>query len=92
MQNLFQGGECAPGAIGAQSNNFKRLMEMMMVGNQNPERLLEMTQNGMSMEEQIMAREMVFQQMNNAWALEESKAMVEGRLGDPQFVQQKMAH
>lgn len=30
--------------------------------------------------------------MNNAWAMEESKAMVEGRLADPKFVQQKMAH
>lgn len=39
-----------------------------------------------------MAREMIFKQMNNAWAMEEGKAMAEGRLGDPQFVQKKMAH
>ena len=48
MQNLFQGGQCAPGVLNAQSNNFKRLMELMMMGNQNPEKLLEMSQNGLN--------------------------------------------
>jgi hypothetical protein len=51
-----------------------------------------MTQNGLNMEEQIMARQMIFQQMNQAWAMEENKAMMEGRTADPQFVQQKIHH
>lgn len=51
-----------------------------------------MTQSGLNIEEQIMAREMIFQQMNKAWAMEETKAMMEGRVSDPKFAQQKMQH
>ncbi len=47
MQNLYQGGPCNPNAM-ATSNQYKRLMNNMMVGSQNPERVMQMTQKGQS--------------------------------------------
>jgi hypothetical protein len=48
MQNLYQGGQCNPSALGATSNQFTRMMNTMMVGSHNPERVMEMAQKGQS--------------------------------------------
>lgn len=48
MQNLYQGGACNPNTM-ATSNQYKRMMNNMMVGNQNPERVMQMTQKGQSL-------------------------------------------
>ena len=47
MQNLYQGGACNPNTF-ATSNQYKRLMNNMMVGNQNGERVMQMGQAGQS--------------------------------------------
>jgi hypothetical protein len=47
MQNLYQGGACNPNAL-ATSNQYKRLMNNMMIGSQNPERVMQMGQTGQS--------------------------------------------
>lgn len=68
MNNLYQGGQCNPNAINATSNQYKRAMNTMMVGSQNPERLIEQAQGGKSYEEEIMKREIMFKNMNQQWA------------------------
>jgi hypothetical protein len=45
MRNLFQGGECGPSGVEASSNQFKAMMDMMMMGNQNPEKVVDFTNN-----------------------------------------------
>jgi hypothetical protein len=45
MQNLYQGGACNPNAL-ATSNQYSRLMSNMMIGGQNPERVMQMAQKG----------------------------------------------
>ena len=50
MQNLYQGGACNPNAL-ATANHHKRLMNTMMMGSQNPERAMQMSQKGQSFEE-----------------------------------------
>jgi hypothetical protein len=50
MQNLYQGGACNPNAM-ATSNQYKRIMNNMTVGSQNPERLLQMAQKGQNFED-----------------------------------------
>jgi hypothetical protein len=66
MQNLYQGGACNPNAF-ATSNQYKRLMSNMMVGGQNPERVMQMAQSGKSYEDEIRNRELMFQSMNQGW-------------------------
>jgi hypothetical protein len=66
MNNLYQGGVCNPNAL-ATSNQYKRLMNNMMIGGQNSERLMQMGQVGQNFEEDIKNREMMFQAMNQGW-------------------------
>lgn len=66
MQNLYQGGPCNPNSF-ATSNQYKRLMNNMMIGSQNPERVMQMSQKGQNFEEEIKKREMAFQAMNQGW-------------------------
>lgn len=47
MQNLYQGGACGPNGM-ATSNQFKRVMNNMAMGSQNPERVMQMAQKGQS--------------------------------------------
>ena len=66
MSNLFQPG-CNPNGQ-VSSNHFKRGINHMQVGNQNPESLMKVgPQTGHSSEEEIMKREMAFQAMNQGW-------------------------
>lgn len=55
MQNLYQGGPCNPNSF-ATSNQYKRLMNNMMIGSQNPERVMQMSQKGQSFEDEIKNR------------------------------------
>lgn len=66
MNNLYQGGACNPNAL-ATSNQYKRLMNNMMIGSQNPERVMQMAQKGQNFEDEIRNREMMFQAMNQGW-------------------------
>ena len=66
MQNLYQGGVCGPNAL-ATSNQYKRLMNNMTMGGNNPERVMQMGQAGQSFEEDIKNRELMFQAMNQSW-------------------------
>lgn len=36
MNNLYQGGQCNPNSVGSSSNQYKNMMNVMTVGNQNP--------------------------------------------------------
>ena len=36
MRGLYEGGQCNPNAIGATSNQYKRMMDAMAIGGQNP--------------------------------------------------------
>lgn len=36
MRGLYEGGQCNPSAIGATSNQYKRMMNTMGMGSQNP--------------------------------------------------------
>lgn len=67
MQGLYQGGQCNPNAIGATSNHFKRAMNVIAVGGQNPERVIEHAQKGVNFEGDIQAREMMFKAMGEQW-------------------------
>lgn len=66
MQNLYQGGACNPNAL-ATSNQYKRLMNNMAMGSQNPERVMQMAQSGQSFEDEIRNRELMFKAMNQGW-------------------------
>jgi hypothetical protein len=66
MQNLYQGGACNPN-ISATSNQYKRLMNHMAMGNPNPERVMQMSQSGQNFEDEIRNRELAFQAMNQGW-------------------------
>ena len=35
MKGLYEGGQCNPNAVGATSNQYKRMMGAMGAGNQN---------------------------------------------------------
>jgi hypothetical protein len=48
MHNLYQGGQCNPNAIGATSNQYKRMMNQFQQGNQNLERIIDHSQQGKS--------------------------------------------
>lgn len=65
MQNLYQGGACNPNAVG--SNQYKNMMNNLTMGSQNPERMMQMAQNGQSFEGGIRSRELAFQAMNQGW-------------------------
>lgn len=56
MNNLYQGGQCNPNAIGASSNQYKNMMNVMTVGNQNPQRVIDHTQQVKSFEQDIKNR------------------------------------
>jgi hypothetical protein len=45
MQNLYGGGACGPNQM-ATSNQHKRLMNHFIMGNQNPERMMQMNSQG----------------------------------------------
>lgn len=68
MNNLYQGGQCNPNAIGASSNQYKNMMNVMTVGNQNPQRVIDHTQQVKSFEQDIKNREMMFNNMNQSWS------------------------
>lgn len=52
MSNLYQGGgQCNPNAIGASSNQYKRMMNQMTHGNQNVERVIDYQQQGQNFEQ-----------------------------------------
>jgi hypothetical protein len=56
MNNLYQGGQCNPNAIGATSNQYKRMMNQMTHGNQNVERVMDHQMQGQSFEQDIKNR------------------------------------
>lgn len=66
MNNLYQGGACNPNAF-ATSNQYKQLMNNMMIGGQNPERIMQMSQKGQNFEDEIRKQEMLFKTMNQGW-------------------------
>lgn len=69
MRNLFQGGECNPGGVAAGSNQFKAMMDMMLMGNQNPEKMVEYATHGsVNFDQEIKNRQMQFEKMKAAWA------------------------
>jgi hypothetical protein len=69
MRGLFQGGECNPGGMEASSNQFKTMMDAMMLGNQNPEKMMEFArQPGVNFEEEIRNRKIMFEKMKDVWA------------------------
>lgn len=67
MRGLYEGGQCNPNAIGATSNQYKRMMNNMMMGGQNPERVMQYAQQGQNFQGQILERQAMFKQMNQAW-------------------------
>lgn len=56
MKKLYDGGQCNPNAIGATSNQYKRMMNQVGMGNQNAERVINFNQQGMNFEDEIMQR------------------------------------
>lgn len=71
MRNLFQGGECGPSGVEASTNQFKAMVDMMMLGNQNPEKMMEFANNtGVNFEQEIMKRKMDFEKMKQVWIME----------------------
>jgi hypothetical protein len=50
MRNLFQGGQCNPGSIEANQNQFKRMMDSMMMGNQNSDKVMDFMNQGVNVE------------------------------------------
>ena len=46
MKNLYEGGQCNPNAIGASSNHYKRMMNNLAFGNQNPEKINDFSRGG----------------------------------------------
>ena len=71
MRNLFQGGECGPSGVEASSNQFKAMVDMMMLGNQNPEKMMEFANNsGVSFEQEVLKRKMEFEKMKQVWSME----------------------
>jgi hypothetical protein len=67
MKGLYEGGQCNPTAIGATSNHYKRMMNALGTGSQNPERVMQFGQQGQSFEGEIAEREARFKQMNQSW-------------------------
>lgn len=55
MSNLFQGGNCGPNGM-ATGNQYKRLMNQFMMGNNNPERIMQMNAQGKNFEGDIKSR------------------------------------
>jgi len=55
MNNLYQGGVCDPNSL-ATSNQYKRLMNNMIIGGQSSERVMQMGQTGQNFEEEIKNR------------------------------------
>lgn len=49
MRGLYEGGQCNPNAIAATSNQYKRMMNTMGMGNQNNERVMQYSQQGQNM-------------------------------------------
>ena len=66
MSNLFQGANCGPNGM-ATGNQYKRLMNTFVMGNNNPERIMQMNSQGKNFEGDIKSREMAFQAMNQGW-------------------------
>lgn len=64
MHNLYHGGQCNPNAIGATSNQYKRMMNQFQQGNQNLERIINHSQQGKSFEDDIKNREAMFKTMD----------------------------
>jgi hypothetical protein len=59
MRNLFQGGECGPSGVEASTNQFKAMVDMMIMGNQNPEKVMEFANNsGVNFEQELRNRKM----------------------------------
>lgn len=56
MKKLYEGGQCNPNAIGATSNQYKRMMNQVGMGNQNAERVMDFNQQGINFEDEIMKR------------------------------------
>lgn len=46
MKGLYEGGQCNPNAMGATSNQYKRMMDSMAIGGQNPEKVMQYVQQG----------------------------------------------
>ena len=67
MKNVYEGGQCNPNAIGATSNHYKRMMNQMATGGQNPERVINHEQRGVSYENDLAEREAMMKQMNGAF-------------------------
>ena len=49
MRGLYEGGQCNPNAIASTSNQYKRMMNTMGMGNQNQERVMQYSQQGQNM-------------------------------------------
>ena len=57
MSNLYKGGgDCGQNSIGATSNHYKRAMDKMATGGQNPERVMDFAQRGESFENELAER------------------------------------
>ena len=67
MKGLYEGGQCNPNAVGATSNQYKRMMNSMGAGGQNAEKVMNFNQRGQNFEGDIQQREAMFKQMNSAW-------------------------
>jgi len=53
MKGLFEGGQCNTTAVGATSNQYKRMMGAVGMGAQNGERVMQYNPQGQSFEGQI---------------------------------------
>ena len=60
MRNLYEGGQCNPNAMGSSSNQYKRMMGNLEMGNQNAEKIINFGQQGQT-------RQAMFEQMNQGW-------------------------